>query len=171
MGSFSRVFLSFDFREETPEDVLAAFSRLARPHPQDAWWGPAPTLPNPVAEAQEGWEPDWREGGMPDEFEHEPWRHDWALWLSGAMDVGTTPSASLAWTELKRWNLTSRCSFKSWPEAIHRFLAWLGPYIEGFEDVERARLVGLIEDDAAPRPALLWVQGGELLLEDLNRAT
>src|SRR5215216_5454133 len=61
--------MSFNFREDTPSDVLAAFSALAQPLPDDAWWGPAPELPQPVSEVHEWWSPDWREAGIEDEFE------------------------------------------------------------------------------------------------------
>ncbi|CAA9517463.1 MAG: hypothetical protein AVDCRST_MAG67-3148 [uncultured Solirubrobacteraceae bacterium] len=166
MGSFSEVVMSLDFRVDTPAEVLAAFSALEQPIPGDAWWGPAPALPEPVIEPVQWWSPDWREAGETDEFEAEPWRHDWASWLSGSMSGSTVASAALVWTLSKRWNLTCRCSFKSWAEAIFVFLEWLGPFIDSWED--RPRLVGYIDDEQEPRPYLLWVQHRRLVMEDLN---
>jgi hypothetical protein len=170
MGSFTEVFMSFDFRDGTSPEVLAAFSGLAQPLPENAWWGPAPELPEPVTEPQEGWSPDWREAGSWDEFESEPWRHDWATWLSGSMSVSTVPSAALVWSELRRWNLTYRCSFKCWAQAVFTFLEWLGPFIEA-DQPDRPRFVGYLLDDGEPRPYLLWASDGSLQMEDLNRPT
>ena len=167
MGSFSEVVLSFDFREDTPVEVLAAVSGLEQALPDDAWWGPAPQLPAPVREPVEGWSPDWREAGETDEFEDEPWRHDWAVWLGRSMSVSTVPSAALVWTQTKRWNLTCRCSFKSWAEAVFVFLEWLGPFIDSWPE-DRPRLVGYIDDEEDPRPYLLWAQNRRLVMEDLN---
>src|SRR3712207_8323635 len=62
------------------------------------------------------------EAGYEDEFEAEPWRHEWAPWLSGSMSVMTQPSAALVWAETQRWNFTCRCSFKSWAQAVFTFL-------------------------------------------------
>ena len=167
MGEFTEVVMSFDFREDTPTDVLAAFSALAQPLPDHAWWGPAPELPEPVGEVHEWWSPDWREAGEEDEFESEPWRHDWARWLSGSMSVTTVPSAALVWSEMRRWNLTCRCSFKSWPEAVFVFLEWLGPFIDTHQS-DSSRFVGYILDEAHPRPNLLWARDGKLTMENLN---
>src|SRR5215216_412379 len=133
--------MSFNFREDTPSDVLAAFSALAQPLPDDAWWGPAPELPQPVSEVHEWWSPDWREAGIEDEFESEPWRHDWARWLSGSM--------------------------RSWPGAVFVFLEWLGPFIETYQQ-DRPQLVGYVLYDVQPRPHLLWARDGKLAMEDLN---
>ncbi len=102
------------------------------------------------------------------EFEAEPWRHDWAGWLGNSMSVSTVPSAALVWTETKRWNLTCRCSFKSWAAAIFEFLEWLGPFIDDNYPPDRPRLVGYIEDAGERRPYLLWAQNRRLLIEDLN---
>ena len=167
MGSFTEVVLSFDLRESTPPEVLAAFSALAKPLPEGAHWGPAPELPEPVSEPSDFWEPDWREAGDEDEFEAEPWRHEWATWLSGSMSVSTVPSAALVWSEVGRWNLTCRCSFKSWPEAVFTFLEWLGPFIET-HGLERPLFVGYLLDDGQPRPHLLWGFDGRLSMENLN---
>ena len=88
MGSFAEVVLSFHFRDDTPDEVLASVSALEEPHPEAEFWDPAPALPEPVREPAEHWSPDWREAGYADEFEAEPWRHDWAAWLSGSMRFG-----------------------------------------------------------------------------------
>ena len=168
MGSFSEVVMSFDFREDTPAEVLASVSALERPLEEGAYWGPAPELPPPVVEPGDFWVPDWREEGTPDEFEHEPWRHDWAPWLSGnMMAVGTVPSASLVWTETQRWNLTFRCAFKSWAGSIFTFLEWLGPFVDTW-GLDRPLFLGYIDDEGEPRPYLLWAHEGRLTMEDLN---
>ena len=167
MGSFTEVVLSFDLRADTPTEVLAAFSALARPLPEDAHWGPAPELPEPVKEPSEFWEPDWREAGYQDEFEAEPWRHEWAPWLSGSMSVMTQPSAALVWTQAKRWNFACRCSFKTWAEAAFTFLRWLGPFVETYQSDEPV-FIGYLRDDSRPRPCLVWADSSRLEMEDLN---
>ena len=63
---------------------------------------PPPALPEPVQEPSEFWEPDWREAGYEDEVAAEPWRHDWAEWLSTSMSVGTVASAALVWKQNRR---------------------------------------------------------------------
>ena len=168
MGSFSEVALSIDFRPDTPAHVLAAFAALEQPIPKDVWWGPAPELPEPVSEPVEWWAPDWREAGSTDEFEAEPWRHDWATWLGGSMSASTVPSAALVWSQVQRWNLSCRCAFKSWADAIFTFLDWLGPFVDHPGDEFGPRLVGYINDEAAPRPYLLWIHNRRLVMEDLN---
>jgi hypothetical protein len=168
LGSFAEVVLSFHFREDTPDEVLAAFSALEKPHPEArAGSDQAPALPEPVHEPAEHWEPDWREAGYEDEFEAEPWRHDWAAWLSSSMSIGVVPSAALVWTTQRRWNLTCRCDFKSGAEVIYAFLEWLGPFIETWGD-DRPVLLGYIDSEEGPRPCLLWAHNGRLQMEDLN---
>lgn len=167
MGEFTEVVMAFAFRSDTPPEVLAAFSALAQRHPEDVWWGPPPDLPEPVSEPQEWWSPDWREAGEVDEFEAEPWRHDWATWLKSSMSVAIVPSAKLAWGETRRWNLSCRCSFKSWPGAVLTFLEWLGPFIDSVQP-ERPLFLGYMLYDAEPRPHLLWLRDGRLVAEDLN---
>ena len=90
VGSSSEVALAFDFRQDTPAEVLAAFSALKRRFPEASWFqpDPPPALPDPVQELVEFWEPDWRDAGYDDEFAAQPWRHDWAAWLSSSMSVG-----------------------------------------------------------------------------------
>jgi hypothetical protein len=169
VGSFSEVTMAFDLRPDTPGPVLAAFSELAQPLPEHADWGPAPKLPTPVTEPSEWWVPDWREEGSDDPYADEPWRHSWAPWLrSNAMNVGVAPFAALTWLPIERWQLTCRCSFKSWAEAIHTFLEWLGPFIDGWGNGQ-PRFVGYIADEGSPRPFLLWAHEGRLVMEDLNQ--
>ena len=67
----------------------------------------------------------------------------------------------------QRWNLTCRCSFKSWAEPIYVFLQWLGAFIETGEE-ERPLFIGYIDDEQGPRPCLLWAHDGRLVMEDLN---
>lgn len=170
MGSFSEAVLSFSFRADTPDEVLAAVSALEQPFARD--WparDPAPALPEPVSEPVEGWIPDWRQaGGDPDPFESEPWRHDWAPWLGVDMSGGHVTSAALVWTGW-RWTLTCRFLFKGWAKLIYDFLEWFGPFIDTHE-MERPLLIGYIEDEGEPRPYLLWANDRRLVMEDLNHS-
>lgn len=167
MGSFSEVVLSFNFANETPHQVLAAFAALAAPNPPEA----APILPPPVVEAWDAFEPDWRDAGYPDgqgdPFETEPWRHDWATWLSTAMGVQTTPHGRLAWSELGIWNLDCRFSWKTGPETVSHALSWLASFVDTTYS-EGKILVGYVHFEYAPRPHLFWVEDGKWELEDLN---
>src|SRR5215207_540054 len=112
MASFTEVVLSFNFADDTPAHVLAAFAALEVPRLKGAL-----PLPPPVEEAWDMWEPDWRLAGYPegegDPFEDEPWKHDWAAWTSTAMGVQTTPHGHLTWSALDRWNLDCRFSWKT----------------------------------------------------------
>jgi hypothetical protein len=167
MGSFSEVVLSFDFADDTPAEVLAAFSALAVPHLDEG----APPLPPPVVEAWEYFSPDWREAGpedgQGDPFENEPWRHDWASWTSTAMGVQTTPHGLLDWSELGTWNLDCRFSWKTDPHTASEALAWLAPFVST-KYAEGRILVGYAHFEYAPRPHLFWVEDGRWELEDLN---
>jgi hypothetical protein len=169
LGSFSELVLSFDFREETPPEVLAAFSALAKPVPDGAYWGPAPVLPAPVVEPTSNWEPEmfseWAGAGANDPFASEPWRHDWASWLSQAMGR-TPPSGALQWSTTKRWSFSCRCSFKTEPQSIAEFLRWLGSFIDA-PSGGAGHLLGYIEGQA-PRPYLLWAKDEVVTMEDLN---
>lgn len=165
MGSFTEIVLSFDFRKDTPDHVLAAFAALAAPGPGEG----APALPEPVVEAWEPWSADWRAAGWPegDPYEHEPWRHDWAAEVSfGA--VGTTPHATLRWAETELWNLDCRFSWKTDPETASEALAWLAPYVDHWPEARPKALVGYAHHEYAPRPHLFWVSDGTWELEDLN---
>ncbi|HET9654888.1 MAG TPA: hypothetical protein VFP72_06015, partial [Kineosporiaceae bacterium] len=116
MGAFSEVVLSFSFRPDTPDHVLAAFSALKVP-PGDGWYSaPAPPLPPPQHVEDDDWEPT-NELHDPAE-DPEPWRHDWAGWVSNSMSVATTAHAQLAWSAAGRWVLSCRWVIKSWPDAI-----------------------------------------------------
>ena len=168
MGSFTEIVLSFDFTESTPDHVLAAFSALASPDPSAAG---SPPLPDPVLESWELFAPDWRDMGLPDgqgdPFEHEPWRHDWASWVSMSMGVTTTPHGLLVRSELDRWNLDCRFSWKTDPTTASEALAWLAPYVDPrWRDGKL--LVGHAHHEGAPRPHLFWVADGRWELEDLN---
>jgi hypothetical protein len=167
MGSFSEIVLSFNFADQTPDHVLAAFSGLAVPKMPEG----APSLPPPVVEAWDRWEPDWRLVGYPegqgDPFEQEPWRHDWAAWISTAMGVQTTPHGLLAWSELGVWNLDCRFSWKTDPDTASEALAWLAPHVNSVYTDGKV-LVGYVLSEYAPRPLLFWVDAGRWELEDLN---
>lgn len=168
MSSFSETVLSFDFAAETPPHVLAAVSALAVPDARPD----VPPLPAPVVEEWDAWTPDWRDCGYPeghgDPFEHEPWRHDWASWVSTSMTVGTTAHGRLVWAaERGRWHLDCRFAWKTYPDAVGEALAWLAPHV----DLAGARpkvLVGYTHHEYAPRPHLFWVDSGRWELEDLN---
>ena len=164
MGSFTEVVLSFEFKETTPDHVLAAFSRLAVPQEREG----APQPPAPVTEQWDMFSPDWREsGGERDPFEHEPWRHDWAEWVSLSMGASTTPHGRMTWSDLSRWHLDCRFAWKTFPESVSETLAWLAPYVEPHWRT-RPLLVGHAMHEAAPRPHLFWVDQGSWVLEDLN---
>lgn len=167
MGSFTDVVMSFDFRPDTPPEVLAAFSAVAQPVSPDAYWGPPPPLPDPVVEPSEIWDPDWRESGIDEEFPEEPWRHDWASGLSQSASVDTVAHAALVWRAGSYWNLSFRTSFKTWAEAVFAFLEWLGPFIYAFNE-DFPLLIGYLNDDTEGRPRLLWFKDRKLTLEDLN---
>jgi hypothetical protein len=167
MGSFTEVVVSFDFRPDTPPEVLAAFSALAKPVSPEAYGGPPPELPDPVVEPSEFWDPDWREMGSFDEFADKPWRHDWAAVLSESASVGTVAQAGLVWRSGELWNLSFRTSFKTWAEAVFAFLDWLGPFIYAFNQ-DYPLLIGYLNDDTEERPRLLWFKDRKLTLEDLN---
>ena len=167
MGSFSEIVLSFNFANETPNHVLAAFAGLAVADSSEE----APSLPAPVVEAWDMWSPDWRDAGFPegqgDPFENEPWKHDWATWLSTAMGVTTTPHGRLSWSELGAWNLDCRFSWKTDAVTASEALAWMAPYVD-LQYAEGKVLVGYAHFEYAPKPHLFWVDGGRWELEDLN---
>lgn len=166
MGSFSEVVLSFDFVADTPGHVLAAVGALVVP------WSlaGAPDLPPPVVEEWDRFEPDWRMAGLPegqgDPFEDEPWRHDWATWLSMSMGGRTTPHGHLVWSHRRRWNLDCRFAWKTDPLTASEALDWLAPYVH--PTFRGKTLVGYAHHEYAPRPHLLWVDAGRWELEDLN---
>jgi hypothetical protein len=167
MGEFSEIVLSFDFVGDVPQHVLAAFSALTVPDLREG----APALPTPVVEAWDQWAPDWREMGLPedqgDPHEHEPWRHDWASWVSEAMGVQTTPHGHLSWSEMGTWNLDCRFSWKTDPVTASEALSWLAPFVNaGYR--EGKVLLGYAHDEYAPRPHLFWFDAGRWELEDLN---
>ncbi|GIG20654.1 hypothetical protein Cch01nite_13780 [Cellulomonas chitinilytica] len=166
MGSFSEVVLSFDFTAQTPPGVLAAVAALAVPDARQE----VPRLPSPTVEEWELFSPDWRQAGWPggDPFEAEPWRHDWASWLSTSMGGGTVPHGRLVWSGWgDRWNLDCRFAWKTDPGSASDALAWLAPYVDpGFRSGRV--LVGYAQYENAPRPHLFWVDAGRWELEDLN---
>lgn len=166
MGSFTEVVLSFNFAEDTPSHVLAAFAALEIPGSESA-----PLLPAPVEEAWDVWEPDWRlagyRDGEGDPFEEEPWKHDWAAWISTAMGVKTIPHGQLTWSPLNRWNLDCRFSWKTDALTASDALSWLAPFVDRTYS-NRKILVGYAQDDYEPRPHLFWADGGRWEEEDLN---
>lgn len=174
MGSFTELSLSFFFREDTPAEVLALFGQLRAADRDSSWAGPAPELLSFEQASDDGWwEPDWREAYGPDHVDplaHEPWRHDWAPWLSGSMSVSTVPTAALVWSELELWHFSCRCSLKTWPDAILDSLGWLGPFIKTSDNeaYPRPDLVGVMTDDSSLRPYLLFCQHGALSIQNLN---
>lgn len=177
MGSFTEVVLAFDFRRDTPDEVLAGFAALHVVPPDPMWskdttglaepfrshFQPPPSLPEPFDGADEDWEPT---DEMADPAEDPtPWAHDWASWLSGSMSVSITPSAQLMWSQVNRWHLSSRWGIKSWPEAIIPALTWLAPHIEPHGD---PTLLGYMRYDGSTRPTLLWSNGTSIIGEDLD---
>ena len=67
----------------------------------------------------------------------------------------------------KRWQLTCRSCFKAPSDSVFTFLEWLGPFIQSWSN-ERPQLIGYIEWDNEERPSLLWHQGTQVFVEDLN---
>ena len=168
MGSFSTLVMAFRFRADTPEEVLGAFSALERPIGAGSPWYPAPALPPPNVEPVEEWEPDYDEAGWeePDPLAREPWRHEWAPHFGGLLDDDWPPTASLDWRDA--WRFECRSTFKTGPEVVGRFLAWLGPFIDPGFQTSRPILLGYVEYEYSPRPWLLWWSEGVLSLENLN---
>ncbi|GGD14852.1 hypothetical protein [Nocardioides daphniae] len=158
--------LSFDFRDDTPAEVIAGFSALAPPVLPDQ----APTLPTPTVEPWYEFIPDWRAAyGDPeaDPFRDEPWRHNWAPHLALSMGGTTTAHAVLTWGEMDAWNLDCRVAWKTGPEEVSEALSWLAPFVSTHW-FQRPVLVGHVHHEAAPRPHLFWVDRGSWVLEDLN---
>jgi hypothetical protein len=168
-NSVTELSLSFYFREETPAEILSAFQPMYRPNSPDASWEPAPPLlPFRPASEDDWWVPDWKEAGYPeDALAAEPWRHNWAAQL----DEGVPPSrAALVWTPQRLWHFSCHCEFQVWPDAIHDFLGWLGPFIKTTDNqgYPRPDLVGTMVYDSSLRPYLLFCQHGRLSLQSLN---
>jgi len=162
VGSFTEASLGFSFRNDVPAEVLAAFSALA-PVERPANW---PPLPDPVVEPVVDWAPDWAEtSAEPDPYEGQPWRHDWATWMSSAMGVQTTPHGRLEWSRMGRWHLDCRFSFKLKARGVFKFLRWLGPHIHHHDG--QNLFVGTLHFEYDERPHLLWCSDGELRLESL----
>ena len=160
MGSFTEVGLSLNFKNDVPDYVLAAFSALSGANQPNG----APTLPDPVVEPVEFWEPEMRTTDWVDPYEHTPWRHDWARLVS--LDMGPcVPHGVLTWAS-NQWNLNCRFSWKSEPWTASDALAWLAPFVD--TEWRERELVGVAVFDGGPRPFLFWVADGRWELEDLN---
>src|SRR6476659_7288465 len=117
MGSFSKLVMAFKFRDDTPDEVLAAFSALERPLGPGAPFGPAPALPAPNVEPVDIWEPDYEEAGWedPDPLANEPWRHEW--------HPTSVDSSAKIGLRLRRWtggragtSSAGRCSSAAQPQ-------------------------------------------------------
>jgi hypothetical protein len=160
MGSFTEVSLSFDFQKDVPDYVLAAFSALSRADQPEG----APTLPVPVVEPGEFWDPEMRTTDWVDPYENELWRHDWASLVSLGMAPGV-PHGLLTW-DSDHWNLDCRFTWKSEPWTASDALAWLAPFVD--TEWREEKLVGVAVFDGGPRPFLFWVRAGRWELEDLN---
>lgn len=171
MGQFTELSLSFYFHEDTPSDVLSTFAPLRRPDQDSSFAGSAPNLTSfDPAPNDDWWEPDWGAADGADPLAHEPWRHDWARWLSGSMSVSTVPTAALVWSELKLWHFSCRCSLKVWPDVVLESLGWLGSFIHTSDNeaYPRPDLVGVMTYDGSLRPYLLFCQYGRLSIQNLN---
>jgi len=168
MGSFSKVVMAFKFRDDTPDEVLAAFSALERPIGPGAPFDPAPALPSPNVEPVDHWEPDYEDRGWaePDPLAGEPWRHEWAPEFGGILDADWPPSAVLDWRN--GWYFECRSEFKTDPDTVVSFLGWLGPFVDPGYQTHRPILLGYVQHEYAARPWLLWWSDGELSLENLN---
>jgi hypothetical protein len=171
MGSFCEGVLSFSFRKDTPDYVLAGFSALAGPVSPEA-----PSLPPPVEPDPYGLMPtDFLQGTDEDEwfsedpFPGEPWRQDWSV-LGDSMGVMFVGHAQLFWSGMKRWTLSARFSLKDDPERILRAIEWLGPYIEprNPDDPHVPLLLGYLRHEYQVRPILVWHRDQMLYGEDLR---
>jgi len=162
VGSYSDLYLHFEFRADTPEDVLASFSPLvARSDPEEY----VPPLPDPSPDPWPEWDPEYRAAygigpGDPDidPVADEPWRHRWATYLGGEMTW---------WSWEHSWHYETRASFKADQVTIHRFIDWLGPFVKSRHPKFPA-FAGHIVTEVAPRPFLLMAIQDELVLEDTN---
>ena len=163
MGSYTEVVLQLTFTPDTPDHVLAAFSALAKAAPGNP---EAPELPAPHPVQDEDWG-DWEPTDEVSDpaADPEPWMHNWPLWLSTSMSVGTTPHAQLAWSAMGTWVLSCRWGIKSWPDAILPAFQWLGPFLEGWD--RQPTLLGYMTG-IDPRPTLVWLWQGRISLENLT---
>jgi hypothetical protein len=161
MGSFCEGVLSFSFRKETPDHVMAAFAALADPAQVES--NPYGVLPTDYALDAD--ELGWTEA---DPYPDEPWRHNWADPLSWSMGVSFVGHTRLFWSEMKRWTLSARFSLKDVPERILRALTWLGPYIEPTNG-DQPLLLGYLRHEYETRPVLVWHQGNRIYGEDLRQ--
>ena len=169
MGSFCEGVLSFSFRKDTPDYVLAAFSALAGPVSSKAPSLPTPVEPNEYGEIPTDFAQNADEIGMFGEepFPGEPWRHDWAGPLGGSMGVMFVGHSELCWSEMKRWTLSARFSLKDDPDRILRAIEWLGPYIEP-NGPDGPLLLGYLRHEYEVRPILIWHRDQMLYGEDLR---
>lgn len=168
MGSYSEIVLGFEFRPDTPDYVMSAFSALAAPRPGEWVEGPVPELPPPYRFENYGdadWEPT-DELADPAE-DPEPWHHDWAGWFSNTLNVSTVPTAQLVWTRSGFWTLACRWGIKSHPLSVVPALRWLGPHLRAFH--LRSVLLGYGQYDADPLPVLIWLTpDGDVKGQDLD---
>jgi hypothetical protein len=167
VGSFTEVVLSFSFRPDTPEEVLAAFSGLAVPRPVEHHSGPEPGLPAPFDDPDDRWLWEPTNELTDPAADPEPWKHDWAGWTSQSMSVAYTPSAQMMWSDLELWTVSCRWGIKSWPMAELPALQWLGPFLDRYKTAPK--LMGYMQYDNDDRPVLVWLQpDGRITGEDLN---
>jgi hypothetical protein len=171
MGSFAEGILFFQFRRDTPDYVLAAFSALAGPVAPDAPSLPPPVEPDAYGNTPTDFAQNADEIGMfqEDPFPGEPWRHDWAGPLGGSMGAMFVGHSQLFW-EMERWTVSARFSLKDDPYRILRAIKWLGPYIEpnDSEDPHDPLLLGYLRHEYQVRPILVWHRDQMLYGEDLG---
>jgi len=126
MGSFTETWLDFEFRRDTPTEVLAAFSSL----PVTATAGVASELPTPAANWVEEFNVFAPDIGMFNRL--KPWVHDWGGWLqmtSGVQSEGRT-FGTLLWAPEGRWRLRCCFSWKCDPEEVVEALGWIAEFVE-----------------------------------------
>lgn len=168
MGSDTEGVLSFSFRKETPDHVLAAFSALAAPLAPGTPSLPPPAGTDPLFRmptdfAQNDDEIDMLEE---DPFPGEPWRHDWAGLFGASMGVVFVGLSRLIWSEMGFWTISARFSLKDDPDRMLRAIAWLGPHIE--PNGSLPLLLGYLRNEYQVRPVLVWHQGDRVYGEDLR---
>jgi hypothetical protein len=168
MGSDTEGVLSFSFRKDTPDYVLAAFSALADPLPPGAPPLPAPVEADPLGRMATDYAQDEDELGMLelDPFPGEPWRHDWAGLLSASMGVAFVGHSRMLWSEMEFWTISARFSLKDDPDRLLKAFGWLGPHIE--RNSEEPLLLGYLRHEYQIHPILVWHQANRVYGEDLR---
>jgi len=122
--------LDFDFRPDTPADVMAAFASAKQ-------GGIGPDLPPPRGR-DETWELDW-DYPWDDEWDPNPnpgvpWTHDWGWALAveypqSYLELTRPSGSSLSWDPKRNvWHWSSLGVIKADPEEYLQLVAWIGAF-------------------------------------------